>query len=76
MFCQKKLSKFIKYERTVCHKMCWDASSNGSFCPWDALSTGHNALGTLRYEDLGDGPSQGRFVRGRIVRVPISPSVQ
>jgi hypothetical protein len=27
-------------------------------------------LGTLRYENLGDGLSQGRFVQGCIVRVP------
>jgi hypothetical protein len=31
---------------------------------------GRFVLGTLLYENLGDGLSQGRFVRGRIVRVP------
>jgi hypothetical protein len=55
---------------TGCHRMCLDASSNGSFSPWDALSIGPKVLGTLRYENLGDGLSQGHFDRGRIVSVP------
>jgi hypothetical protein len=43
---------------------------HGMLCPWDTMSWGRFVLGTLRYENLGDGLSQGRFVRGRIVRVP------
>jgi hypothetical protein len=74
MFCHLKNLSSSKYRDGQSVPEFRDGLSQnglGRFVQWVVLSMEHNALETLRYENLGDGLSQGRFVRGRIVRVPI-----